>query len=232
MLGLRDDEHRSVLLPREGADEELEPGCERESLVRLLPAERHELLGSRSAREHVAVRHRSHGHVRDERVAVARGNRDRERVGPGQRWAALRMRKPTGRGRRQHRDQPALGEPPNPVAEHTTRETALGDHEPRARGRTRQRRPHDLLQDEIAERASSVPALEPFLGHDSGRPCVRVERRTTPASSTREKPCPCSSPPLRIREVRDERGDGVLVEPERREPDAGFLGWPRMARER
>src|SRR5918996_2241275 len=84
----RDDENCAVLVTGEGTDEELEPDRERERLVRVLPTERHELLGRRAACEHVTVRDRAHGHVRDEGVSFVRRDRDCERVRPGERRAA------------------------------------------------------------------------------------------------------------------------------------------------
>ena len=89
-------------------------------------------------------------------------------------------------------------------------------------GRLGERRPHDLLQDEVAESTSAVPALEPFLGHDSGGSSTRVHSEGLEPSDPREAVSRLSSP-LRIPEVRDERGDGVVVQPERREPGTGFL---------
>ena len=90
----RDDEHRSVSLAGERVDEQLEPECEREGLVRLLAAERDELLGLRRAAQHVTVGDRAHRDVGDERLAVRARDRDRQRVRARERRAAVGMRQP------------------------------------------------------------------------------------------------------------------------------------------
>ena len=79
MLRPRDDEHGPVLRAGERADEELEPDRERERLVRVLAAEGNELLGRGARPRAVAVRHRAHRDVGDDRppsldgIAIASG---------------------------------------------------------------------------------------------------------------------------------------------------------------
>jgi len=74
-----DDEDGSVLGTGERGDEELETDCEGERLVRLLSAEWNELVGTRAALEHLAVRDGAHRHVGDdggpaqEGIAIASG---------------------------------------------------------------------------------------------------------------------------------------------------------------
>ena len=66
------------------------PTGERERLVRLLAAERDELLRRGTAGQDVAVRDGAHRDVRDDRRTVARRDRDRERIRAGERRAAAR----------------------------------------------------------------------------------------------------------------------------------------------
>ena len=78
------------VLRRQRVDEKLQADGERERLVGLRAAERRELLLGRPAGEHVAVGEVPHRDVRDDRPARRGGNRDRERVRPGQLRAAGR----------------------------------------------------------------------------------------------------------------------------------------------
>ena len=108
VLGPRHQEDGSGLRPGQRTDEELQPDRERERLVRLLSAEGDERLGRCLAGEHLTVRHRAHGDVRDHRQAVARRNRDRERVGAGERRS-----RPPGEGRRGEVAVSAATSPPS-----------------------------------------------------------------------------------------------------------------------
>ena len=94
LSGRRDDEHGAVVVAAgQRLDEQLEPGRERERLVRLVAAERDEVVRRGQAREHVAVRDLAHRHVRDERAAVRARNADRERRRADERLAALGVRR-------------------------------------------------------------------------------------------------------------------------------------------
>ena len=108
-------------------------GRERERLVGLRAAERHEVLGTRLPEQDVAVRHGAHGDVRDERASVRRGNGDRDRVRPRERRTALGMRQAPRRRRRDDRDEARVGETPSPRAEHARRKARLRDRRARAR---------------------------------------------------------------------------------------------------
>ena len=88
MLRLGDHENGAVLLSRKSSDEELQSDGEGECLVCLLATEGHELLWPRSPLQHVPVGHGSHRHVGDERLAVTRGNGDRERIRTRERRAS------------------------------------------------------------------------------------------------------------------------------------------------
>ena len=96
MLGPGDEQEGAVLRPRESVDEQLEPGCERKCLARLLAAERNERLGRGSTRSHVAPGDGAHRHIRDEWSAVARRDSDRQRARARQRLATLRVREAPG----------------------------------------------------------------------------------------------------------------------------------------
>ena len=128
---------------------------------------------------------RSHRGVGHDRSPVARRDRDRERIRPGERSAAVRMREPTRRRRGQHRDEPALGKPSPPVSEHARREAAPRDDHACALRWIGKRGAHDLLEHEVAERTVTVPALEALLRLDQERPsCVdrgRASRARPPA---------------------------------------------------
>ena len=91
--------------------------------------------GGAVAGEHVAVRDPPHRDVRDERSPVRARHADRDRVRPGERWAAFGRGEPRRRGRGQRRGQPALGQPAHPVAERAGRKAAGRDDDPRVRGR-------------------------------------------------------------------------------------------------
>src|ERR1700751_1236317 len=74
-FGPRYQEHGSVtLFAHEGVDEQLESERERERLVRLLAAERDELLLLRETRNDVSPGHGAHRDVNDDRIAAAAGD--------------------------------------------------------------------------------------------------------------------------------------------------------------
>ena len=65
---------------------------------------------ARAAGEHVAVGEVPHRDVGDDRAAVGRRDRDRERVRPGQLRPAVGMAEPARRGRGERGDEAAFGE--------------------------------------------------------------------------------------------------------------------------
>ena len=128
-----DEKHRSRLRAGQGADEGLEPDRERERLVRLLSAEWHERVRAGAPLENGAVRHRPHRDVRDERGAVARGDRDREGFVPVS--AARRRGAGAASARSRSARRPARPPPADaPRAEDARGEAPLGDDDRAASG--------------------------------------------------------------------------------------------------
>ncbi len=80
----------------------------------------------------------------------------------------------------------------------------------------------DLLENEVSERAASVPALEPFLADDSRRPGSRIEVDGLEPGYSRE---PVTGLPaaFRIFEVGEQRIYRVFLEPEGPEPSASLV---------
>ena len=156
-------------MPRLGnqrIDEQLQPQCQREGLMGVLTAERHELvIGSRTG-ENVAERDAAHRHIGHERSSVSARNRDCERVRAGELRAAVRMSESRGRRRGERGDQSAVGQPANPVSEHPRRKAAVGDDDTRVVGRRGELCVADRRQREIAERTAPVPPLEARLVGD------------------------------------------------------------------
>ncbi len=111
----------------------------------------------------VAPGDRAHRDVGDDRLAVAARDPDRERIRAGELRPALRMAETGRRGRGQDADEPAVGEPADVVAEHPGGERPLADDEARVRGRPLELRAHDPPEDEVADRAAAVPALEALV---------------------------------------------------------------------
>ena len=100
------------------------------------------------------------------------------------------MREPTGRRRRERGHEPALGQPPHPVPEDAGREAAPRDDDARALRRIVERRAHDLVEHEVAERAVPVPALEALLGLERARGRAAGSSSSVASHSTRAKPWP------------------------------------------
>ena len=98
---------------------------------------------------------------------------------------------------------PPYGEPADPVAECAGREAPSGDDDARPLGRIGERRAHDLLEHEVAERAAPVPALEAFPGLDENGAGGRVEVERREPVDSREA-VPGLAAPLGVREVGDE----------------------------
>ena len=84
------------------------------------------------------------------------------------------MRKPPRRRRRDDGNEPYLGDPAGPRAEHSGREARLRHDEPRAVGWIGGERVADRGEREMAEGAASVPSLEPLGALDPLRSCRRV----------------------------------------------------------
>ena len=189
----RDDEHGAVLGTGERRDEQLEPDRKRKRLVGVRPSEGDELLGARKAGDHVAVGHRAHRDVDDDRAAVGRRDPDRERVRAGERRAAFGVRQPTWRGRGHHGDETGLGEAPHPAAERAGREAALGDDERRVLGRDARTVVADRRQRRGTRALRARPALVARRGRDALRARPRVERLLL-EPGIREWPCPPCPP--------------------------------------
>ncbi len=180
-----------MLLARERVDEELEADRESERLVRALLAERNEIRLLRETREHRAVGDLPHRHVGDDGISVAARNRDRQRVRAGELRPARRRAEPTRGRRRERGDESAVGEPAHPVAEHPRRERPASDDHPRARRRIRERRPHDRVERQVAERAVAVPLLVSRLAARRARAWQSGSMSSSVSSqSTRESPWP------------------------------------------
>jgi hypothetical protein len=183
--------------------------------VGLLTTERAQLVLARAAGENVAIGEVSHRDVGDDRAAVRRRHRNRERVRAGELRPALRMTETTWRGRRQRRDETAVSEAPHPVAEHTGRKCRAAHDEPGMLGRVRELGLAHRMQDEVAERALSVPALVSRLGDDLPRLRVRPElvpglEPLDPADTV-----PLAAGGLGREEVRSEHLDVGGAEPKR-----------------
>jgi hypothetical protein len=119
-------------------------------------------------------------------------------------------------------EQARLGEPAGPVAERPGREAALGDDDPGAPGRRGKRRADDRVQDEVAERAPSVPALEALVGEHALRPRGGIELdRLEPRDAG--EPVAVLAAPFGVLEVGQEDIDGPGVEAEPAEPLARLL---------
>jgi hypothetical protein len=132
------------------------------------------------------------------------------------------MREAPGRGRRQRRDEARLGEPANPVAEDTAREAAFGNDDACTPRRPYERRVHDLVEHEVAEGSTSVPAFEPLVRDDAlrARPGVELERLEPGDAREAMAALP---PGLRVLEVGEKHLDRALVEPELPEPRSSFV---------
>ena len=113
------------------------------------------------------------------------------------------MRKATGRRRRERGYEPALGQATDPVPEDAAREAAPRDHDARALRRMVERRTHDLLEHEVAERPVAVPALEALLGLDEHGTGGRIDVDGREPLDPREA-VPSLATPLRVCEVSDE----------------------------
>ena len=190
MLGPGDEHDRAVRLAGEGRHEHVQPNGESEGLVCLLSTEGNELLRRSRPDEDVAVGHLSHRHVRDQGPAVGAGHGDRERVRAGERLAALGVGEPRRRGGRQRRDEPVLGELPHPVAEVARREAARGGDQAGAGRRVEELRLDDPREDEIAERAVSLPALVAVLDDRALRRRSGIEVGQLGEPVEAQVPCP------------------------------------------
>ena len=201
-----DDENGAVVRrPRARRRASWRPDRERERLVRLLAAERHELLGSGRAGDHLAPGDRAHRR-RPRRPGCRRSTGSRSRAGSCRSAA----RAPSGWARRRGEvavnaaTSPPLCELPHPVAEHAGRETpAARRRRGAAPAALRPASSQIACSDEVAERAVAVPALEP-LG------CLELLAATPPGSSDwglqpRDARVPVTELAPRARRRRSER---------------------------
>jgi hypothetical protein len=202
-------------LPDERVGEQSQPQREREGLVRLVAAERDDVLLPREPGDHLAPRRLGRRDVDDDRSSVAARDADREGIRAREGRAAVRMSEPRRRGRGQQRDEPALGETADVVAEEPRREAAARDDDPRVLGRVRELRLDRRREGEVAERAATVPArvarrrvVQPR--HGGG---VEAVERLEPGDP-RVAVAPLASP-LGVVEVPDERLDVLRREAQR-----------------
>ena len=140
---------------------------------------------------------------------------DRERIRPGELRAAVGMAEPRRRRRREDGEEPALGEPACPVAEHSGREAVVRDDQARGLGRILELPVADRGQRQIAERATSFPALVARLGDDAlglGRRIDTVER-LEPVDA--RETVPQLAAPLGVEEVVGKRARVRFREAER-----------------
>jgi uncharacterized cupin superfamily protein len=165
-MRLRDEQHRPVAVADERIDQELQSDRECERLVRVLATEGHKLVFGRRAGDHVTVGHTSHGDVADDRPAVGARDGDSKRVRPCELRPTLWMAEARRRRRGQHGQEPALGEPPRPVAEHPSGKAVVRDDEPCGLGRILELAAADRRESQVAERTAALPPLvAPFGLH-------------------------------------------------------------------
>ena len=167
---------------------------ERERLVRLGAAERHELLRTRTAGEHVAVRDGAHRHVGDERPPVGRRDRDRDAGSsrsaagrrPGAADAAVRSPSRARRGRPPRDVAPSRRAPPSGSSarrRRAARSAAARLEQRRRRSRRASRYPSAPHRSSARARASR----RVVTGRAPG-----VERlRREPRRSARDRAPPC-----------------------------------------
>ena len=173
-----------------GIDEELQSECERKRFVRMLAAERDELVLGRCTRENVSVRHAPHRDVTDDRPAVRARNRDRERVRPRELRTTVGMAESWGRRGGQDGDETAARQPvvpssraPRSGSSRARRSAAPPPADPRV-GLA------DRGQRQVAECAAALPALVTGLGDHALRLGVGSSPCRLSSQSTRASPCP------------------------------------------
>ena len=175
VLGPRNEEDGAVILSGKRRDEHVQADCEGERLMGLLAAERNELVRCRRADEHVAIGDLAHRHIRDEGTAVGTGDRERERVRARERRPATRRAEARRRCGGQRSDEPTVSEPSHPVAEKARRETLRGDDEAGPGRRICKLGLDEVREDQIPERAVSLPPFVAGLGGDLSRLSLGVE---------------------------------------------------------
>ena len=181
------------------------------------PARRqgNELLVRRRSREDVAVRDRAHRDVGDDRPPVRARDRDRERIRPGQRLAALGMRQPRRRRRRQRRDQAALGELAHPVPEHPGRE-AVARRRPHGPWPAGPRAARGRLRPGSGSRGRRArPSARTRARRGSSRGVHRVEIRERRQPLDPRQAVPAASARLGVEKVI---GENARVHPEKPSP--------------
>jgi hypothetical protein len=217
-----EEERAEALASRQRLHKQLEAEGEREGLVRLLAAEGHELFLPGLAEKHVAPGDLAHRDVGDQRVSVRARDADRERVRPGQGGPTPRRGESRRRRRRERGREPTLGQPPHPVAEHAGGEAVRGGDDTRMLGWIGELCLHDPAEDEVAEGASTLPALETGLGDRPQRlgRGVEVRKRSEPVDAHDAVARPAAA--VSILEVVGEERGVRLAEPETAKPLEGF----------
>ena len=203
--------------------------------MRLLAAERGEVVLGRAAGEHVAV-----GQVRPSRRPRRPGARprtgSRSRAGSSRSASGRRSGWPSRRGEVavRARDEAAVGQRPRPVAEHAGRKRAAADDEPRVRRRVGELR----LDDRVRASGSRARRCRPSARspaprrraldapRDRGRAssratrsggrrgrCGPTPRRRGSARRARPRPPRRTRAPRAARELRQETSGSVRVKP-------------------
>ena len=217
-MRLRDEQHRAVAVADERVDQELQSDCERERLVRMLAAKGHQLVFGRRARDHVTVGHASHRDVADDRSTDGARDGDRKRVRPGELGPTVWMAQARRRRRRQHGQEPALGEPPRPVTEHPGGKTVVRDDEPCGLGRILELAGADRRQGQVAERPAAFPALIARLGLHALRLGRGVEALQCLEPGHTRKTVPSLPARLGVEEVVGKCAGVLFRETERADP--------------
>ena len=137
------------------------------------------------------------------------------------------MRESRRRGGGEQRNEPALREPPDVMAEHPGGEAMRRRDRARVLGRLRQLRVDDRRKREVAERTSTLPAFEAVRREHSLRlrAGVEVGQRLEPGDP--RVAVPELAAPFRVVEVAEERLHVGVGEAERRDPARASSGCTR-----
>lgn len=182
--------------------------------MRLLAAERFEVGVRCCSCKHISKGDPPHRDVGNQRTTVGVGNRNRDRVRPGERRAPVGVRQPSGRGCRENGNEAALGEPPRPVTENARREAGRRHDQPHAIWWVRKLRVAHRGKRQVTERSPAIPALERRLCNDA----LGCSRRVVPVPLGEmldtDDPVAALPPTLGVEEVVRERCRVGIGEPE------------------
>src|SRR5262249_58678908 len=113
--------------------------------------------------------------VADDRPPVGARDADGERAGTCELRSAVRMPQPWRRRRRQNGEQSPGGKPTHVMTEHPRRKAVVGDDNPGVRRWVVELGVADRGERQVAEGATTVPALEARLVEHPLRPGVRID---------------------------------------------------------